>query len=278
MILNWWGKLLGGAFGFMVGGPAGALLGTLVGHNLDRSLSRFWGHGGAAPGEQERLQTAFMTTTFLVMGHLAKIDGRVSEDEITVARRVMDHLRLNHAQRETAIRLFRQGKQPDFALDSVLDEFRWQCRYHLNLIHQFIDIQLNAAYADGALVNSERTVLLHICDRLGFPRWQFDALDSAIRRRHDPQDRTHRSERSAGGQRPSRKPMSLESAYTVLGLKPDASDEAVKLSYRRLLNRHHPDKLAAQDLSQEALERANEQTRQVKAAYDRIRKAREPSK
>ena len=36
--MSWWGKALGGAFGFMIGGPLGALMGIAFGHSFDRGL------------------------------------------------------------------------------------------------------------------------------------------------------------------------------------------------------------------------------------------------
>ena len=38
--MAWWGKALGGAFGFMIGGPLGALMGIAFGHSFDRGLSK----------------------------------------------------------------------------------------------------------------------------------------------------------------------------------------------------------------------------------------------
>ena len=72
--MAWWGKLIGGAMGFMLGGPLGALLGGSIGHQFDSGLRR---KGGVfATADQERIQAAFFTATFSVMGHLAKADGR----------------------------------------------------------------------------------------------------------------------------------------------------------------------------------------------------------
>ena len=73
--MAWWGKALGGAFGFMIGGPLGALMGIAFGHSFDRGM------GGLDTGEvgadQERTQAAFFTATFSVMGYIAKADGKV---------------------------------------------------------------------------------------------------------------------------------------------------------------------------------------------------------
>ncbi|MEW8432270.1 MAG: co-chaperone DjlA, partial [Candidatus Thiodiazotropha sp.] len=94
--MSWWGKLVGGAFGFMLGGPLGAVLGAALGHHFDKGLRGLpddqisWG-----PGDQERVQTAFFTATFSVMGHLAKADGRVSPDEIKMAEALMAQMSLS---------------------------------------------------------------------------------------------------------------------------------------------------------------------------------------
>ena len=36
--MSWWGKVAGGAVGFLLGGPLGALLGAALGHKLDTSM------------------------------------------------------------------------------------------------------------------------------------------------------------------------------------------------------------------------------------------------
>ena len=60
----------------------------------------------------------------------------------------------------------------------------------------------------------------------------------------------------------------------MLGLQRDASPDEIKLAYRRLLKRHHPDKLTAKGVSAAELARATEKTRELTAAYERIREAR----
>ena len=67
--MSWWGKLVGGAFGYMLGGPLGAMLGAALGHKFDKGLQGMPDAGVAwGAGERERIQTAFFTATFSVMG------------------------------------------------------------------------------------------------------------------------------------------------------------------------------------------------------------------
>ncbi|MDV7399258.1 DnaJ domain-containing protein, partial [Arthrospira platensis SPKY1] len=79
---------------------------------------------------------------------------------------------------------------------------------------------------------------------------------------------------SRHGPRPATAVNSLAHAYSVLGLKRDASPDEIKLAYRRLIRKHHPDKRVASGASPTELARATEKTRELTAAYERIREAR----
>ncbi|MDH7454028.1 DnaJ domain-containing protein [Luteimonas composti] len=61
-------------------------------------------------------------------------------------------------------------------------------------------------------------------------------------------------------------------AYRALGLDQDASDEEIDQAYRRLMSQYHPDKLAG--AAPELREQAERRSREINAAYDRIRQRR----
>ncbi|MGF1615504.1 MAG: co-chaperone DjlA [Gammaproteobacteria bacterium] len=269
--MGWWGKIIGGAFGYLVGGPLGGLLGIALGHGFDRGLEH--ARKGALPWppltHQEATQTAFFTATFSVMGHLAKSDGRVTRDELGVATDLMRQMHLNPEHIRVAQQLFNQGKAPDFPLDAVLDEFRRKCQGRRNLMRLFVEIQLYAALADGALHPRERRLILYVCRRLGLPDREFLELEAMIgaelrfRRTADP-----RREVSAD------KPNDLADAYALLNVAPNISDAELKRAYRRLISQHHPDKLVASGLPEEMMKLATAKTQEIKLAYERIKKAR----
>ena len=58
--------------------------------------------------------------------------------------------------------------------------------------------------------------------------------------------------------------------YTVLGVKPDASDEEVKRAYRELARKYHPDNYQNNPLA----DLAEEKMKEINEAYDAITKAR----
>jgi DnaJ like chaperone protein len=257
--MSWWGKLVGGAFGFMVGGPLGALIGAAIGHNFDSGMKL---QATTAPGDQERVQTAFFTATFSVMGHIAKADGHVSKDEIANARQVMASMELDAEMRKVAINLFQQGKARDFPLDTILEQFRRECHRRQHLIRLFIEIQLQAAYADGKMHQKERAMLLHICQRLGITPDEFDVLAGAAG-----------AERNYGGVS-GRDRMSLSDAYAILEIPSSSTDKEIKKAYRRMMSRHHPDKLVAKGLPEEMMKIATEKTQEIQTAYELIKKSR----
>jgi len=269
--VSWWGKVVGGAFGFLVGGPLGALLGAALGHNLDKGLKGLDGAEELDPGDRERVQTAFFTATFSVMGHVAKVDGRVSADEIALAQSVMNEMDLAPHLRQTAMRLFTEGKAADFPLDDVLDQFRRECHRRNTLIQMFVEIQIQAAYADGRLAPAEEELLLHICSQVGVSEFIYRRLEQMIA-----------AERgfNGGGRRqrgaPPAQPqgLSLKDAYAILNVSPDTSDSEVKKAYRRLLSQHHPDKLVAKGLPEEMMKMATRKTHDIRKAYEKVKEAR----
>lgn len=268
--MSLWGKVIGGALGFWLAGFWGAILGVVVGHQLDRALARFSLQRG---GHRERTQVAFFEATFAVMGAVAKADGRVSENEIAFARSVMDRMSLSEDQRQLAIRLFTEGKQPGFPLDRALARFRRACHRRRTLIQMFLEIQLQAAFADGRLDEAERELLLHIFARLGFSARQFSHLETIVRAANHFGG-AGSWEESARRTEPPPRPDRVQEAYQVLGVERNASDAEITRAYRRLMSQHHPDKLVAKGLPEEMIKLANERTQEIREAYDTVREVR----
>ena len=260
--MAWWGKLVGGAFGFMMGGPLGAALGAALGHQFDKGLGKLDGSFQVEflrIGDQQRVQTAFFTATFSVLGHLAKADGRVSASEIAAVESIMSQMQLSRDQRRAAIELFNLGKADDFPLREALDQFKMECHHRTTLMQMFVEIQVQAALADGSLDAKETALLKEVAARLGFPANYVDEILRFVR---------------GTGRVDQREVPRLDDAYRVLGLDKSASDSELKKKYRRLMSQHHPDKLVAKGLPDEMLKMATEKTQQIQKAYDRIRESR----
>ena len=99
--MNWIGKLIGALLGFLLTRRAtGVLLGMILGHLYDQ----YAGRGGARPRtDPATVRATFFRTAFSVMGHVAKSDGRVSEQEIAAARRIFRQFNLTEADTRAAM-------------------------------------------------------------------------------------------------------------------------------------------------------------------------------
>ena len=278
--MNYRGKLIGFLVGFWLGHVVGALLGLWMGHLYDRGGQRTAAFSFTRrPGREE--QAIFLHATFAVMGHIAKAAGRVSEQQIRVASQFMDRMELQGGLRREAQDSFRQGKEADFPLHDTLSSFRHACRGQVDLLRVFMEMQLQAAFADGALQGEQRHRLLEVAELLGFSRWELEQLlamaeaefSFARHRRQQGGQRQHGSAHGAHArQEPSRD--RLQDAYTLLGVASDASDSEVKRAYRKQMNKHHPDKLAAQGLPPEMQKMAKEKAQEIQQAWELIKQSR----
>jgi len=258
--MSWWGKVVGGTFGFMLGGPLGALMGVSLGNYFDGGLNAQSSRLGL--GATERVQSAFFTTTFALMGYVAKSDGKVTRDEIVVAERVMSQMRLNTQQREVAIKLFNEGKRKDFPLEEILTQFRRESVRRSSLVQMLLEIVAATALADGTLHSQERKTLELIASKLGVSRARLDAVLARV-------------SGQAGFESADENRSKLAAAYALLAIESTASMEEVKRAYRRQMSQHHPDKLVAKGLPEEMIDIATRKTQDIKTAYDLIRKTRE---
>jgi len=269
---GWNGKILGGALGALIGGPIGLAFGVLAGHQYDEYQAR------SSPESVARVQRLFFPGTFRVMGHIAKADGRVSEQEIAAARSLMDALHLNEAQVREAIAQYTDGKRPGFSLQSTLGELREAMAPYPQLAQFFMELQLQVAIAGNGLAPAARQRLLATALYLGMNQAHYLRLETLMRWRMGEGARYARGgfggPGSAGAADPRQDAERLAQAYALLEVAASAGNDAVTKAYRRQMSRHHPDKLKANGLPESMLERAKERTQQIQAAYELIKAAR----
>ena len=269
--MGWVGKLVGGLLGFAAGGPIGAMLGATLGHGVDRGVQKLADDMQLPPGDRKRIESVFFTATFSTMGHLAKADGRVSAAEIALAEAAMARLQLTGERRSAAIALFRQGKAADFDLRAVIERFRRECLGRRMLLQLFLEIQLQAAYVDGEPSAAKRRVLEEIREGLRIPRIIFSQLENLVRMQRQSGSA---GAGTGGAGRGQAKGPTLRQAYSVLGVTPKDSDDAIKRAYRKLLSQHHPDKLVSKGLPEDMIKLATQKTHEIRRAYEMIQDAR----
>lgn len=255
--MQWFGKAIGGIIGLAAAGPIGSVIGILLGHQMDQTGLRLRRAqlGGAPP----QVSPLFLEVAFEVMGQIAKADGRVSENEIRVARGIMQGLRLSPEQIRVAIDCFTRGKVASYPLENRLETLAAEIGDRRELALGFVQIQLEAAIGAEPVAPSKRQLLWRVASAMGVGRRELAEIESLIRAQ---------IERGVK----ARAAAALDEAYRVLGVAAAASDDDVKTAYRRLMNRHHPDKLVGQPASIVAA--AVRKTHEIRAAYEKIKAQR----
>lgn len=280
-----WGKVLGTLFGYMFGRLPGAILGFIVGHIFDKGysqdFSRMGGFGRFFTNEQTfRQQAIFFHTLFSVMGHIAKADGKVTKEEIRVATKLMDEMGLQGDIRREAQQAFRDGKEVDFPLKATLLDFSQSCHGRRDILQVFLEILIQAAYADGKLDGKELKVLESVAKHLGFRQHELlylmSMFEAELRFRRGQQSQQQSTQGSRQKNQPNyTEKQSLADAYHILGVSDKDDEKAIKKAYRKLMSEHHPDKLVSKGLPKQALEIAKTKAQDIQAAYEMIKKRRD---
>lgn len=249
------GKWIGGFLGLLQGGPLGALAGFVLGALFDTYTSA---PAQYPPEEQQARQAegernGFLFSLMVLSAHVIHADGRIMHSEMENVRRF---LRLNFsATAETEgeqilLRLFLQKKQMGAAQwDAQISAV---CRQLANLMPQAQRLQLVAflcevAKADGKVVSEEREALRQICQQMGLDGGVADQM------------------MGLGG-------TTLDDAYRVLGLSPQATDDEVRRAYKRMALENHPDRVAS--LGDDVRRAAEKKFKEINEAKERIYRAR----
>lgn len=255
------GTFIGFFFGYLITKNIyGVVIGGALGYYFyDRQFSQ---RAKISPADLQQAQNLFFNTVFTLLGHLAKADGRVSEEEIKLTEVLMDRMELTPDHRREAIRLFKEGTLPTFQFDATLDAFRALGVRSPNLSQMLLVYLVNLAMVDGEVDANEMRVLQEVSDRLGFSRIAFEQLLRMIGAQNNfSKDHT-----------PNTNDLAL--AYAALGVSEQDSDADIKKAYRKLMSQYHPDKLIGQGVPQDMIKAATERSQEIQAAYDVIKKAR----
>lgn len=225
------------------------------------------------------LQEKFFTTTFLVMGYIAKLDGVVSKQEIRSAEKIMQFLGLDDKKRAVAIELFSKGKGIGVQeLEKCIDQLYTVGRWRRDVLQLFLEIQIRMAYDDAKPTEKERNFLYQISQRLGFNQHTFARLEKLywLRQQFQQQAGNFYSNSSSHSYHqqyqapPKQHAYSLSQAYDILGVTAHTPLKDIKKAYRKLMSQHHPDKLVSRGLPAEMMKVATEKTQEIKKAYDYI--------
>ena len=252
------GKWIAGYLGWVTLGPIGGLLGFLVGSFIDsvssgnvvqQGDSDFYQQGTQQQGDRN----SFLLSMLVLAAYVIRADGKVMHSEMEFVRNM---LRQNFGDvaaqqgNEILMKLFDEERR--LGTQSFRQKIRESCQdiaRHVDYSGrlQLLNFLVEIARADGRVANEEKAALKEVAQWM---QMSADEVDSMLGLGKDD----------------------LESAYQVLGVSPDASDDEVKKAYRRLALEHHPDRVAK--LGEDVRKAAEKKFQEINAAKERIWKAR----
>ena len=284
------GKWIGGFLGFITAGPLGALagfaLGSLFDHGLDevnkpgnsggdnyneysnayeaysgyRKSQQGQGYGQQHAYEGER--NSFMFSLLVLSSYIIAVDGKIMHSEMELVRRFLLQNFGESAKKqgeEILLKLFEQQKRMGMqqyrsVIQDSCHQIRANMMYEQRL--QLLNFLVMIAQADNVVSAEEIQALKEIAIHMGL----------------DPSDVDQMLGMHGGSSSSDSSSTSLEDAYRILGITPDASNDEVKAAYRKMALKHHPDKVAA--LGEDVRRAAEKKFQEINDAKDKIYKAR----
>lgn len=275
------GKWIGGVFGFMSGGPLGALAGYALGwlfdkgaeglsgdsaFNADGTYRNNWdehngygnnhqNNGYSAQQQYEGQRNSFLFSLLVLASYIIKADGKVMHSEMEFVR---SFLRRNFGEaavsqgEQILMRLFdRQKQMGTMAFKNTIREACAEIAQHMEYSQrlQLTNFLVMIAQADGSVPQNEIDALQFVAACLGISEEDLASMLNL----------------STGA-------TNLDAAYKVLGITPDATDDEVKAAYRRMALKHHPDRVAT--LGEDVRKAAEKKFQEINAAKETIYKAR----
>ncbi|NVK27291.1 MAG: TerB family tellurite resistance protein [Flavobacteriia bacterium] len=245
--------VIGGVSGWLLGGPIGALIGAAAGEFLtsentdtkEKEARRFT-TGGRRTGSDHTQAGDFHLSLLVLSAVVIKADGVVDQRELDFVRSKFVSL-FGKEKANESFRIFKGLVDKDIQTKQITEQIRRNMAHsgRLQLVHFLFGIAL----ADGVAADSELTVIRKIARNL----YISDADFASIYATYQPSNNT-------------------DTAYRILEIDKNATDDEVKKAYRKMAVKYHPDKL--QHLGADVIKAGEEKFLKVQEAYDSICKAR----
>ena len=255
-------------FGLLIGHGPGAVVGAVIGFIFDNL--RYSQRKNATPEAG-----GFVGPLFTLLGAVAKADGRVSEQEIAVAERLMTRMSLSADLRKQAVVSFNVGKQPEFDATQTITALRNWVGMRRDHAFPVLDVVIETVLAEGNPGPEKMSLLRQLAFALRVSDMELMALMAMKGYAWNAGtggQRQYGHGQGSGGYVPPQRSTQGPDPYAVLGIDRNADERAIKRAYRKLISEHHPDRLG--DLPEDMRKRAESRASEINAAYDRIKEAR----
>ncbi len=237
-----YGKWVGGGLGWAFGGPIGGILGFVFGSMYDSMSSGTYEQSGPYAGQTRPAD--FSVSLLVLAAAVMKADEKVMRSELDYVKAFLRR-QFGEQVATEQVRVLGEILKRDINLYEVCGQIRANMDYSSRL--QLLHFLFGISSADGQFHSREVDVIEQIGNYLGLSSADYQSIKSMFIK-----DTT--------------------SAYKILEITPEASDDEVKKAYRKMAVKYHPDKVS--HLGEDIQKAAKEKFQQVQDAYDKIKKER----
>ena len=205
--------------------------------------------GEALSAVFDRLRTppehsvGFTIAVIALGAKMAKADGLVTKDEVTAFRQVFY---IPKSQMTQAARVFDLARQDVSGYEFYARRISAMFGHSNQILKDLMDGLFHIATADGHYHPSENIFLETVAQIFGLTNREFRTMRARYVTAEVPDP------------------------YTVLGVSPDDSFEAIKSVWRSLARESHPDQMIARGVPEEAVKLAERRMTQINQAFDEI--------
>ena len=240
-------KGLGAGLGWSFGGPIGAVLGYLIANAVEgfgkKDLQEFQRQ---AQGHSDNTHSGdFEVSLLLLSSFVIKADGKIDPRELDFVRSYFVKMygkdRANHAFRLFKGIIKNEAISPRQICLQIQHQMQHAAR--LQLMHYLFAL----AKADEIVTSEELDMLHKIAGYLNINPRDFESIKAMFY-------------------------SDSQSAYKILEIEKTATDQEVKAAYRKMVKKHHPDKL--RHLGEEHLKGAQDKFLKIQEAYEQVKKER----
>ena len=241
-----WGRVIGGAAGFALGGPIGAILGVMAGGAFDRkSKSRSSFNFNRIDNDQK--QQIFTLSFIILSAKLAKSDGQVTDDEV---RAFKDKFKVPKSEMSKVARIFNEAKKDTYGYKQIANQVGNLFSNNKLLLEELLNNLFYIAASDGNISISEVDLLRSVSKSFKFTEKDFQRIF---------QSNLKNSE---------------SDPYKVLGVNRSCTDSEIRKKWIKLNKEHHPDNLIAKGMPKEFIKQSNKELAAINIAYDKIKEIR----
>jgi DnaJ like chaperone protein len=232
------GKWIGAGLGWTFGGPLGAILGFALGSFIDAADVQ------VIKGERKTTTGDFIASLLVLVASIMKADGKVLKSELDYVKKYFIQAFGSDSALE-AMQMLRDILKQNIPLRDVSIQIKNRMDYSSRL--QLLHFLYGIALADGKIDTAEIQTIEQIAYYLGISSTDSGSIKNMFVKTTD-------------------------SAYIILGVNKNATNEEIKKAYRSLAVKYHPDKVSY--LGEDIKNKAKEKFQQINEAYETIKKER----